>query len=398
MTRRTLLVNTPAELLTLIPYRLGFQPADSIVVAELDLPHPETTDAARDNDDDGDYRGRRTLGAVARAHLPAATTASTTGFDVAPDDVAEALTQWLPARGTRAVLVVVYESTPGAGDGRSFSTAAGLTVAALLARLGTLAIDTLDVVLMGSLRYSSKLTLPAAAGADFSHASGSVADLTSNRMNAEAVVQGLSLQPTRADLAPDTTAVSAGEQAEALAALRATLGAPPSARAAFEEWRQVRQRLQDAQATGCRAQVEAGECGRLLAALSRSRVRDAVLLDALAPGGADRALSALLTSSTGISAGAGGLAAEVDAALARAPEVARAGAVADLAALIARYVGGARAADAYAVAAWTAWNSGRHVHARYLVGAALEHDSANTLARLTSAVLINGMAPAWAAP
>ncbi|WP_432498515.1 hypothetical protein [Kineococcus gypseus] len=170
-------------------------------------------------------------------------------------------------------------------------------------------------------------------------------------------------------------------------------------------------------------QLDPEQAGRLLAALTRPALRDAVLLDALpeqaphetstrgATEGEELHPGAVISALLDTEAAAGTVDARerAGAGVARLlqarPNIQRAHAISDLAVLLARHVdrhidphaNGRAAAAAWAVAAFTYWNIGEGVRAEGCALAALRCDPAQRLARLVATSLMALAAPQWTA-
>lgn len=361
-------VSGPAQLITVVPFQLGFRPSDSLVLLEMRAPLPGRT------------RGR--LGVVLRVDLPA-------GDD--PDTVLAAVTPALRALASSAapdseVVVLGYDpdaTQDGALRPGDRARAALALVPDLLAGAGR---EVFDVLLVAHDRYRS-LTCDLACCPSAGTPLPSAAE---DRISAEVIGLGLTAAPDRDSVLPPTTPVDASRRRSAAAARhRATRRwTPDRRRALLAEWdEEVTRRT-----LGGSGLPDAELCGRVLAGFTDLATRDAVLLSG-ARGPATDAARAALVADHETSAFGEDVTTLLGRALAEESEGPRSATAAALAVDVARHATGASAAGAWAVAAWSSWNAGDGVRAGGAAEEALRHDPAQSLAGLVLELLAAGRPP-----
>lgn len=333
----TVVADGPAQLLALVPFHLGFRPADSLVLLEVRAPRPGST--------------RERLGVVRRVDLPP-TDDDTDVSAVAAGAVRALLDR---AEPEARVLVLGYDPEATRTGVLTPGPRAGATLAAVSRLLGTRGRDVLDVVVLTDHRFRSLTCDLACCPREGTPLSTADVD----RVVAEAVGLGLGVAPDRAAALPPTTPVEAGRRSVASAARRGATRpwTPDRRRALVEEW----DAELDRRAAGTSTALPAPEfCGRLLAGFDDLATRDAVLL-----------VPALREESGGR----------------------RSALAAALAVDVARHASGTAAAGAWAVAAWSSWNGGDGVRAGAAAEEALRRDPGQRLARLVLQVLLVGHPP-----
>ncbi len=137
---------------------------------------------------------------------------------------------------------------------------------------------------------------------------------------------------------------------------------------------------------------DAAWCGRLLRALDRLEVRDAVLLSGCRGPSTAPARRHLLRPPGAAGSPVGAV--DVGRALSGERDPARAAAAAELAVRVARCGGTGGAAEAWAVAAWLEWTAGRSVRAGACAEQALREDPDHRLAVLVDHAVRRGLGPA----
>ncbi|MEJ5913718.1 DUF4192 family protein, partial [Pseudokineococcus sp. 1T1Z-3] len=216
-----------------------------------------------------------------------------------------------------------------------------------------------------------------------------LADVEASVVRAETTMRGQTIAATREALLPAPATPTARREAEAarLAWITEhgqaadTNDAEARAHAALFEW--TRPFI-----TGRDGDHDADTYGRLAAVLSVPTWRDLVIAFVVTQGEACDLTDASRVAFGQMFAAAGG-------AKPRRPSTMTLPAEVSLLLRTATHTSGAPAAHAYATAAVLAWWSGDGATANLAVDAAIEADSANSLALLTRDILANGMAPAW---
>ena len=375
----TLVADSPAQLLALVPFHLGFRPADSLVLLEVRTPRPGST--------------RERLGVVVRVDLPP----TEHDTDVAPA-AGRAVRALLDRAASDArVLVLGYDPeatrtgvlVPGA---RAVATLTA--VSRLLEARGR---DVVDVVVLTDHRFRS-LTCDLAC---CPREGTPLATTDVDRVSAEAVGLGLGVAADREAVLPPTTPVEVGRRSVASAARREATRpwTPDRRRALLAEW----DAELDRRAEGATTALPAPEsCGRLLAGFDDPATRDAVLLGGARGPRTDRARAALVagpdpsasdSSASDSSASGDDVTALVALALREESDARRSALAAALAVDVARHASGPAAAGAWAVAAWSSWNGGNGVRAGAAAEEALRLDPAQRLARLVLQLVLAGRPP-----
>ncbi|MBB2925572.1 DUF4192 domain-containing protein [Cellulomonas cellasea] len=334
----TIRVTEPRELLAFVPYQLGFQPTDSLVVMSL--------------------RGERSrVGLIARVDLAHAA------------DAAAGLARHVLDDGATSAVVVVYtESDHGAHDAAQ-AAAAALTDAGLPVRSWWVTGGDYRPMLPEFPEATPPVGRP-------------ISDLQATEVAATMVAQGLRALPTRSDL--DLTPASARERRRAASAraLECDGGAEdrPAWRAAS-----LRQWLDAASADT----FTAADAGRLAAALDDRVVRDAVLC-ALVPGG--RKVAEQVISGQRGSDALG----EVVTSVIETPGVMPdADVFAPVVAVLTHVAAHVDSAPARTLLAFLAWWQGDGARAQVHLSAAERHDPDYRLAALLTSVLAAAMPPGW---
>ncbi|NYD24420.1 DUF4192 family protein [Kineococcus aurantiacus] len=345
--------------MALVPFALGFHPADSLVVLALGPPGAG---------------GRQPLLLLGRADLPSTTRAQDVAAAVAPLlDLAHRHRE--PGTHLRVLL-----HDPDAAE-RAGSLDPGPRAAAALAHLrASLTGGELHEVLLvtGERWRSLSCDRPCCPPAGRPRTDAGAA-----RVAAEAVWRGMTAAPDRDATLPPTRPVgTTRREAAARAARTARTGARP------------RREVVDAFATAVGERLEsphpgpppAAWCGRVLEGLQDVGVRDAVLLTC----GHGPATGAAQDAALAGRPGAGEL---LEQALAREFDPLRAAVAAALAVDVARHAAGPRAAAAWAAAAWLEWQGGRSARAGACVEQALRLDPRHRLAGLVAQAVHRAVAP-----
>lgn len=331
----------PGDLLTLLPYVMGFHPADSLVVLEMRR-QPGRGSTLR-------------TGPVVRSDLPPATDPETlaAAFAQAVQGVVRAarpysqfhLVAYDPdARSVRAEIV------PGAR-----ARAAMDHVAQELARAG---LDVTERILVSEGRWRS---LSCRRRCCPPHGTPLPVD---DRVAAEAVGLGMTAAADRAAALPDTSPVDE-DRRRAVARARAALDGRPGLEATVAAWEaelegRIVQRIPSL--------PDPGWCALVLAGIAAVDVRDEVLLRG------ERA---------GLVHG-------------RSGELAAAALAVDLARHATGSVADQEAGHAWAVAAWLEWHARRAVRAQACAEAALRAVPGHRLAHLVLTAVLHGLPPAAA--
>ncbi len=404
-------VREPRDVLAYVPYRLGFQPHDSLVVLCL--------------------RGRRRrLGLALRFDLPPPS---------APREHLSLLARTAAAHARRdgadSAVLVAYR------DGEDGRAAAVLRrVRRALSGAG-IAVD--DAWHVGDGRYRSTVCHePRCCPVD----GRPLADLDASIVGPEMVLRGTVVGPSRDALLADLDPVAGPAPARVEAARAARVAAPATAVArhgrriaALRRWQRALDAAvavavdaaavgdgadapRDPAATGATgagaatagdAGLDDRACGVLLAELDHVALRDALMLTAV-PGGSPAA-AALVAAEPGAPVpptvaaaldavfGAGTRAADGSGVAGTAPGAAvepdpvRCRAVATLLGGVVRRAGPGHRAPALALLAWLAWFEGDGARARMLCERAVADRAGYSLAELVAASLDRGVPPAWAA-
>ena len=363
----TVTVHDLRDLVAHLPYRLGFHPADSVVL--VGLSHRAY--------------GRDVVGLVVRSDL------ADLGHPEGGPVLAATLGEHLRADGASDVVAVVYLATGRRGVARD-------------AR-----VRSAREALVGALPWAGSLTRPWFVGG---HAFGHLdpcgccagpgrplRDLETSVASAAFVADGRAAAPRREDLgvvrSRDAAARSAAARAFAAERRRvAAVGAVGAVGAAFRrpgtpgeppELRRLRQEHCDLWDASLGAPVAPATAGRLLAALEDPRVRDAVLAATLA--GGDVLARDLLQVGA------------VDLVLTVAPLPERAAMVAAdrLACAVAAHAPDGAAAPALGVLAYLCWWDAAGARADVLAGQALREQPGHRLAVLVRQALDAAVPPPW---
>ena len=382
----TIRATEPRELLALIPFRLGFRPAESLVVVSV--------------------RAERSLvGLIARMDL------ADLAHPVAGERAASALVGHLIADGARRALAVLFTAedlqTPGRGPAR-----------AALATLQDVAAEhlgPLEAWVVGPHGYyavgcSDRECCPPRGRP--------LAELEGTRVGAQMVLDGIPVAASRDDLGwigvVDPAARKAARrarvrwQARAVAASGSVIGAEAHRwrAAGLSLWRDLTARAADAWAvaepagvTDSRARCPweppgPAEVGRLLAALDDVLVRDAALLSCVP--GAGRVADRLVAGDRGPDVGTA-LAAIVDPVNGQRPDISRTAAARAVLEHAAAHAPRTGHAPTLTLLALLAWWEGDGARAGVLVDRALAADPDHHMAVLLSDALAVGMPPGWVA-
>jgi hypothetical protein len=357
MTTATMRVRGARELLSAVPYALGYRPAACVVVVCVR--------------DDG------AMGLVARAGLDDLA-------DVARRAaVADLLAHRAHEDGARVAFVVGYASDTGPA-----SAVVG-AVETLAGAVGVL-VPGCERWVVGDRTYRS---LDCADPACCPPGGAPVDELESTAVRARLVVDGWSPAASRDDLYRLGRAPAAARGLAGKAARRWERGATGDDRLA---WRGA---SYDAWVGAARAGADAvgpAALGRLAAALADVPVRDAVLLWCV-PGHED---AARRTASGDAGrdledATAAAIASVVDAASAAAPDAERTAVAVAVLEAVAAHAPRRLVAPVLTLLAFLAWWSGDGGRAVYRLDAALAAEPGHRLARLLDAALRAGLPPGW---
>ncbi len=247
-----IVVTEPRDLVALVPYRLGFLPADSLVLVALRDPGSE-------------------VGLVLRVDLADVLRNGADGL--------EQLATHLADDGARRAVAVVYDDAPGA------SVPWLPVLDHVLERCG---VDLLDCWHVGPHRFRSLLCV----GQGCCPPDGwPVTDLQSATVSAQMVALGVSPAASRAELLPDLRPVAPAVRRRVAARVRRTpVPHGPSARVAcLHAWLRV---------LGAPAVAEERDLALALVGLGEPVVRDAVVLTCT-PDGRAAAEELVLTGGTG---------------------------------------------------------------------------------------------------
>jgi hypothetical protein len=377
----TIRTREPRELLALVPYQLGFHPAESAVVVSLRGP-------------------RSTVGTIARMDL------ADLADPVHGADAARALMGHLLADGARRVVVVLYtaEVAPG-GRGVRGTARAG---ADEVLRAAEQAFGATECWVVGPHGWWA---LGCSDAACCPPGGRPLAELESTRVGAEMVLRGVQVAPSRERLVTlpvvDAAARKAARRARDRWAARrvaATTAAEAHRwrREGVRLWREaLTARLEGASGAGGSPAVFGEEAplppptvvGRLLAGLEDVLVRDAVLLSFVA--GTERVADRLVAGEAGADVGHA-LGAITDPRLGRRPDPARSGAARAVLEHVVGHAPRGGHAPGLTLLAVLAWWEGDGARAGVLVDRALAVDPGHRLAVLVDQALRAGMPPGWA--
>ncbi|GAA1866213.1 DUF4192 domain-containing protein [Myceligenerans crystallogenes] len=369
----TVRVRGPQDLLAFIPFRLGYQPSECVVVVSV--------------------RGRREIvGLVARLELDAYDGRCPDGRPAA-GAAAESLARVVATDGADRVVVVGYTrgELPGAiAPGTRLRRAVEATAARIETELpGTEA----WVVTPGGYRAldcSDPLCCPATGRpAD---------DLAHSRTAASMVLAGRSVAPSRdarlrIPLAPEQARRSAARAATRWARARTTT--PDWADRSLDAWRTAVRRTGAAE-PGEPAEISPALYGKLAAALAHRPLRDAVLLWLTTEDGDTVLRTARGTPDAETDAAASrAMSRIVDPAGATRPDQDRVGPAVHVLEAVAAHVPRSRQVAPLTLLGVVAWWSGDGAMASGRLDAALAVDDGYTLANLVVSALTAGLPPGW---
>ncbi len=369
MTPPRLTVREPRELLSYIPFRLGFRPADSAVLVGL--------------------RGARgVVGLVVRVDLSDLA-------DVAHGpQVARGLVAHVAGEGATRAVLVLYGASEGAAGSR-LRAAAEHTAEAADLLLGEVPVWVVGPTGYRALDCDDEQCCGSAAGRP-------LADLESTVVGATMVAQGVNPRDCRADVeriapAPPERLTQAARAASRWEARARDLRATPA------RWRslaQLRAQALDAWLDAVRG-LAAGQrppvttLGRLGAALGDALVRDAVLVACIEPEGrlARQTLHPAESDQDGAAMAA--LDRVLHPTRGRRPDDG-VGTREELLRMVLAHARPHRQAPAVTLLAALAWWQGDGARANVLVARALQEDPAHRLAVLLDRALGAGLPPGWA--
>jgi hypothetical protein len=362
----TITVRRPDELLSYVPYRLGYRPRESVVVVSLRPPRRRVGLVVRvDLDDLTDERGGRGLVRTICRHLER--------------DDAEAL------------VLVVYSDRADADVADA--------VDLLEDELGAAA-PVVDRWLVASSGYRN---LDCRDASCCPPGGRPLADLDASAVAAELVYSGATLASSRehAYQLPPTTIDgrrAARRAGRRWLAKRESVATATWRREGLRTWRAAVRAAEEGLRDGRGVDLAPPVAGRLAAALGDRDVRDAVLVSLIGPDAAlaDRTLVTGSAADAELAADvADALAAVIDPDVARAPDLNAlrpARLVLEHVAACARPLEAAAALTLLALLAWWAGDGGL-AHAR--LSAALEADPSHRLAQILTPAVRGGMAPGW---
>ena len=367
----TLRVSEPRELLSLVPYQLGFRPTESVVAVGLRPP-----------------RGR--VGLVVRVDL------ADLGHPQHGPQLARDVVAHLGGDGAERALVVVYtRDDPRSGPDPVVAAAVATFREAAEAALGEVPAWAVTATGYLSLDCDGPCCPPGGRPLD---------DLTSTQVSAQMVLAGAAVADCRDDVGRIRSA--GGDARRAVARVRRRWQergrrAPGEGAVAVERWRcgsvQAWRRAVDEQLDRDGGPAAAA-LGRLEAGLADTRVRDAVLV-ALVPGQGDlpeRCVRGVRPSREADDGLARALALVVDPLSGvPAPPAATRVHEAVLEAVVAHGERG-RQAPALTLLGLLAWWRGDGARAQILLERALRDDGGHRLARLLADALGQGVPPGWA--
>ena len=343
-----IVVTEPRDLVALVPYRLGFVPADSLVLVALRDPGSE-------------------VGLVLRVDLADVLRNGADGL--------EQLATHLADDGARRAVAVVYDDAPGA------SVPWLPVLDHVLERCG---VDLLDCWHVGPHRFRSLLCV----GQGCCPPDGwPVTDLQSATVSAQMVALGVSPAASRAELLPDLRPVAPAVRRRVAARVRRTpVPHGPSARVAcLHAWLRV---------LGAPAVAEERDLALALVGLGEPVVRDAVVLTCT-PDGRAAAEELVLTGGTGAGDALDALFDVAGDGPVPSPDRDQLAAASRALALLARYAQGPRRADPLAVMAWAAWWEGDGAQGLDLSELALRSRRDHSLALLVHQALRAATPPGW---
>ncbi|GAB4086074.1 hypothetical protein GCM10028784_27040 [Myceligenerans cantabricum] len=369
----TVRVRGPQDLLAFIPFRLGYQPSESVVVVSV--------------------RGRRqVVGLVARLELDAFDGRCTDGRP-ATEAAAASLARVARKDGADRVVVVGYTGSalPGA---TAPGTRVRRAVEATAARIDEWLPGTESWVVTPSgyraLDCTDQLCCPARGRP--------VGDITHSRTAASMVLAGRSVAASRDDLLRIAQAPPAARRSASRAAARwenARAGTTGWAARSLDDWRTAVRRAGAAE-PGESAVLEPVRLGRLAAAMGDRWVRDALLLwlttqdDDAVLRTAQRRTDAETDAASGRA-----MARIVDPDGATRPDHERVAPAARVLEAVVGHVPRSRQPAPLTLLGLVAWWSGDGAVAAGRIDAALAIDGEHTLAGLVSNALAAGLPPGW---
>ncbi|MCP2265891.1 DUF4192 domain-containing protein [Promicromonospora thailandica] len=390
----------PEDLLAYIPYRLGFQPAESVVAVSLTGP-------------------RRRVGLVARVDIDDLRLRGTGGPDGpdGPDGAATArwLTEHVLADGADRAVVVLYTATDPSAPTGPARRAVEVLRARLERRLPGVEAWLVAPTGFRALDCTDPLCCPPQGRP--------LSALTSSRVAAHMVLEGRTVAGTREErYALRPASETARTQARRAAArwsgtyrrLLDDVRPPSSARTArpgsavrdrealagwgaesLRLWRSA-VRLAATAAPGRSVELSPVTLGKIGAALADTPVRDAVLLS-LAPGTEDTALrTARREADEGTDAATGAvMAGIIDPVRGVPPDTDLTGPARDVLEAVVAHVPRNRRAPAYLLLALIAWWHGDGGLAAERVTDALGVDPGYRLAQLLRSAIVGGVPPGW---
>lgn len=373
----TLRISEPSELLSYLPYHLGFQPQESVVALAV--------------------RGqRRRVGLLLRIDI------SDLLHPEAGEERRKILRSHMEADGAHALILVTYTNSDFSPTGTSPTAYSQLQLRQLLTDLERQFDDDLPVLSSWVITPDHYFQLQDGAVPPRDMWSDA-AELVNTATVASAVYAGAMVVPDRAALAD----IPRAEAKDRDRAQRATLRWLERNRADGEKtWRiESWQLWEDAIAAQMQAQAspahESPEAaplvadplllGRLQAGLENIRIRDAVMVSCL-PGMGDLPYRSVATDAREE------VARSVDRVL-NSKHAARPGAevraVEQLLSGIYAHCAAARSTPALTVLAWISWWRGNGARASVLIDRALEADPSYNMARLVERMIEVGMPPGW---
>jgi hypothetical protein len=360
----TITVRRPAELLSYIPYRLGYPPHESVVVVSMRPPRRQIGLVVRiDIDDLTDERGGRSLMRTVARHLE--------------------------RDGAEALVVVAYS------DREPDALWSALDVVHDEAGAAAPVVDRWLVTASGYANLDCDD--PACCPPD----GRPLDDIAASEVAARLVYAGRALASSRehAYQLPDGTPEgrrSARRAASRWRSRRATLPVQQWRREGLREWRDA---LAEAQARPRTAatRLPFARAGRLGAALVDRNVRDAVLVTLVGgpPELADGLVSDPVPGTELDEAVAAALGALVDPVAGRGPDEARVGPARGVLEQVAALVAPDDAAPALTLLALLAWWEGDGGLAGARLDAALDADPSHRLAQIIAPAVAGGLAPGW---
>ncbi len=350
----TISVTEPRDLVALVPYRLGFEPRDSLVLVSLREPGSQ-------------------VGLVLRVDLAdVAAPGSPAPYD---------LVRYLVEDGATRAVGVVYDPTP--------RRRLPVWLEVLEEALVEAGVDLVDCWQVDDERFRSLLC---SAPGCCPREGWPVSDLQSATVSAQMVALGISPARTRQERLPDLEPAPPAVRRRVAARVRRLCVAPTTGPgAAGRRVRGLQAWLRVLAEPGV---AEESDLALALAGLADPVARDAVVLTCTVEG-RDGALELALTGRSG--SGGSALDALFDHGQAppSAPDRQHLARVRDALATLARHAQGRHRADALAVLAWAAWWEGDGAQGLDLSDLALGALPGHPLAVLVRAALHAGTPPGW---